>query len=200
MCREEREIYTVPARGWSAIFLDVGDTIKVVNTYGGQVVDTWAFNAEDIHEHMSMEHSRVSIMKLIPGVGDVLVTNKRRPILSFVEDTTSGEHDTLVAACDCYRYEHLSGSLDHDNCTANLASALASLGQPARSTPSPLNLFMSVPVGEGGALLFVASPTKAGQYVSLRAEMRSLIVMSACPQDITAVNAHEPCDVHYMVI
>ena len=47
-----------------------------------------------------MEHIRTSISRLVPKVGDVLVTNHRRPILALIEDTSPGIHDTLIAACD----------------------------------------------------------------------------------------------------
>jgi len=94
----------IPARRGKAVRLSKGQRIKVINTKGQQVVDTWAFNAEDLHEFMSMEHSRVAIDRIIPGVGDALVTNRRRPILTLVEDTSGGIHDTLFAACDRWRY------------------------------------------------------------------------------------------------
>jgi uncharacterized protein YcgI (DUF1989 family) len=51
-----------------------------------------------------MEHTRSGIKKLIPVVGESLLTNKRRPILTIVEDTC-GVHDTLMSACDLYRYQ-----------------------------------------------------------------------------------------------
>ena len=83
-----------------------GDARRVVNTHGQQVVDTWAFVATSA-EWMSMEHSRLHMGKLNPGVGDTLVTNRRRPILTLVADTSGGMHDTLLAACDRARYELL---------------------------------------------------------------------------------------------
>ena len=51
-----------------------------------------------------MEHTRAGIMRLIPRAGDKLLTNKRRPILTVMEDTC-GVHDLLIAACDVYRYQ-----------------------------------------------------------------------------------------------
>ncbi len=33
--------------------------IEVVNTYGSQVLDTWAFAASDPIEHLSMGHTRL---------------------------------------------------------------------------------------------------------------------------------------------
>ena len=53
-------------------------------------------------------------------VGDVLVTNKRRPILTFIEDTSPGVHDTCMSACDIYRYRGLGVTGHHDSCTDNL--------------------------------------------------------------------------------
>ena len=64
----------IPARKGKSMRLRKGQRIKVINTKGQQVVDTWAFNADDLHEFMSMEHSRVAIGHIIPGVGDALVT------------------------------------------------------------------------------------------------------------------------------
>ena len=58
-------------------------------------------------EFMSMEHSHAAMSKILPTTGDTLVSNRRRPMLSFVEDTSGGIHDTLIAACDARRYELL---------------------------------------------------------------------------------------------
>ncbi|TMJ72124.1 MAG: urea carboxylase-associated family protein, partial [Alphaproteobacteria bacterium] len=71
----------IPARRGKALHLRRGQKAQVVNTKGQQVVDTWAFNAADLSEFMSMEHSRVAMGRIIPAIGDALVTNRRRPIL-----------------------------------------------------------------------------------------------------------------------
>jgi uncharacterized protein YcgI (DUF1989 family) len=189
----------VPAKRAVAVPLEAGQSLRITNTHGSQVVDTWAFNQNDLREFMSMEHSRASMLKVNPVVGDTLVTNHRRPILTLAEDTTLGVHDTLIAACDRYRYLELGGGLDHANCTDNLNAALTSLGYEINETPSPLNLFMNVHTHGDGHIEFLAPVSKPGEYVSLRAEMDLILVMSACPQDITLVNALNPMDVHYAV-
>src|ERR1700693_4594068 len=136
----------IPARRGKATRLTRGQSVRVINTTGQQVVDTWAFRADDLAEFMSMEHSRVAIGRIIPGLGDTLVTNRRRPILTLTADTSGGIHDTLFAACDRWRYEQLGGVGYHDNCTDNLAAALKELGLVPPETPAPLNLFMNIPV------------------------------------------------------
>ncbi len=193
------DLQRLPARRGVAARLERGQIVTIINTSGKQVVDTWAFNSDDLDEHLSMEHCRVALCKLIPAVGDALVTNRRRPILSLVEDTTPGAHDTLMAACDARRYELLGAMGYHDNCADNLRNALQAIGLRSPGTPSPLNLFMNVPWRADGNLTFERPTSEAGQHVSLRAEMALIIVLSACPQDMNPVNDMKSTDVHFRI-
>src|SRR5262245_1343461 len=118
----------VPARKGKAARLNRGALVRLVNTHGRQVVDTWAFNRHDMTEFMSMEHSHAALSKILPTTGDTMVSNRRRPILSFVEDDSGGIHDTLIAACDARRYELLGVAGHHDSCADNLRVALAEIG------------------------------------------------------------------------
>ncbi|MGQ9371282.1 DUF1989 domain-containing protein [Azospirillum sp. ST 5-10] len=195
-------LVTIPARQGKAAFVAKGQLIKVVNTHGEQVVDTWAFSRADLKEFMSNEHTRAHILKIIPKVGDVLLTNRRRPILTLLEDTSGGIHDTLIAACDRYRYELLGCQGHHDNCTDNLAAGLGALGLTPPETPSPLNLFMNIPVAGDNSLSFEPPPAPVeGGHVVLRAEMDLVIAFSACPQDVLPINgkACSPTDAHFAV-
>ena len=142
----ETTVVTIPARLGKAAIVSKGQSIKVINTHGQQVVDTWAFRRDDLTEFMSMEHSRTSLGRIMPVVGQSMVTNRRRPILTLADDTSGGIHDTLLAACDQYRYELLGCEEYHDNCTDNLAAAMAELGLTPAEIPSPWNLFMNIPV------------------------------------------------------
>jgi uncharacterized protein len=192
----------IPARRGKAVHLRRGQTVRVINTTGQQVVDTWAFRAGDIAEFMSMEHSRVAIERVIPGIGDALVTNRRRPILTLVEDTSGGVHDTLFAACDRWRYEVLGCKEYHDNCSDNLAAGLAGLGLTPPETPAPLNLFMNIPVVDGNRVEVRPPVSTPGSYVTLRAEMDCIAAFSACPQDMVPVNGLEmrPTEAHVEIL
>ena len=98
---------TIPAGHGKAFILNKSQTISVINTYGTQVVDCWAFNKANTNEYMSMEASRVWSQRLNPILGDTFVTNNRNKILTIVEDTSPGIHDTFMAACDEKRYKLL---------------------------------------------------------------------------------------------
>ena len=195
-------VIEIPARRGKAAQVARGQHVKVINTHGEQVVDTWAFNRANPSEFLSMEHTRAHTLRIVPRVGDVLRTNQRRPILTLVEDTSGGIHDTLIAACDRYRYAFLGVEGYHDNCADNLAAALAELGMTAPPVPSPLNLFMNIPWSQEGGLSF-AAPAKPvpGGYVLLRAEMALVIAFSACPQDVLPINgkAGRTVEAHFTI-
>lgn len=185
----------IPARKGAADRLRKGQRLRVINTHGSQVVDFWAFNAADLGECMSMEHSRAAILRIIPRVGDTLVTNKRRPILTVVEDTSPGVHDTLIASCDVYRYEGLGAKGYHDNCTDNLGNALQAMGMKRVVHPAPFNLFMNIPVKDGIGVSFEPPVTRPGDAITFRAEMDCVIGFSACPQDMLPINGKD-CVIH----
>jgi len=199
---QDSELHTIPARRGRAARLSKGQSIKIVNTHGQQVVDTWAFSTEDLREFMSMEHLRATLTRIFPHAGDFLVTNRRRPILYFAEDTSPGIHDTLLAACDDYRYGLLDCTEYHDNCTDNLFAAMRNIGLSPPECPSPLNMWMNIPVVAGGNTEWGVPASKPGDYVVLRAEMDCVVAMSCCPQDILPVNgaACEPTEAHYQIL
>jgi uncharacterized protein YcgI (DUF1989 family) len=178
----------IPARTGKAVRVPRQWQITLINTRGAQVVDTWAFSLPDLRELMSMEHTRSCLEKLIPRVGDSLYTNRRRPILTILADTSPGVHDLLLSACDGERYRLLGHQGYHASCVENLEAALAALGLAPPEIPSPWNVFENVAVTADGRLEIQPPPAKAGDHVVLRAEMDAVVVFSACPMDIVPTN------------
>ena len=191
---------TIPARHGQAALVTRRQHVRVTNTHGTQVVDCWALNADNTGEYMSMEHCRVAWERIYPRQGDIAVTNRRRPILTIVEDSASGTHDTLLAACDRYRYEQLGCEDYHRNCTDNFWEALVEIGMKPAELPSPLNLWQNTPVEPHGVVKPNPPDAEEGDYILLRAEMDLAICFSACPQDVTSICANEPRDAHFEIL
>jgi uncharacterized protein len=185
----------VPAREGRGVRVAAGQRFRVIDVEGGQVADTFAFRADDVSEYHSAEHTRAVVSRLFPRVGEQFVTNHRRPILTLVEDRSPGIHDMLCAACDPERYSGLGVEGWHASCQENLRRAMGELGVPEVEVPQPVNLFMNIPVREGGALGWEPAPTAAGDSVTLRAEMDCYVVVSACPQDIVPINDRNPTSI-----
>ncbi len=195
------QILTLPARRGKAFTLSKGQQVELINTHGRQVVDTWAFNAGDLSEFLSTEHTRSCLEKLIPQVGDSLYSNRRRPILSVVADSSPGVHDLLLSACDAERYRLLGHQGAHDNCADNLKAALAELGLAVPALPSPWNVFENVVIGPGGSLEIEAPPVEPGQSLTFRLEMDAVVVFSVCPMDLVPTNGPDmtPRDVDCVI-
>ncbi|THX00258.1 hypothetical protein D6D17_06411 [Aureobasidium pullulans] len=167
-------------------------------------------------EYLSMPHTRASTLHMVPRVNDVLVSNLREPMLTLVEDTSSGVHDTLIPACDPQRYKALQIEdwEQHGSCAENLVLALKELNDRAglkgpkgvgasvtvNSVPAPLNLFMNIPwKGDKGDLSFEAPKCKEGDYVRFKAERDVVVIMSACPNDVQQINKGQSKDGHFLV-
>jgi uncharacterized protein YcgI (DUF1989 family) len=193
--------HVIPARHGHALRLSQGSEIEIINPSGTQVVDTWALCPPALAEHMSMEHTRVILGRLIPRTGDCLYSSERRPLMTITEDTSPGVHDTLMASCDQARYRMLGHPGYHDNCADNFAAALRALGLDPPAVPAPLNLFMNVPWEPDGSLRYEPPRSRPGDLVRLRASTDLIVVMSACPQDLVPVNgrAQRPTDAHFRV-
>lgn len=177
----------IPARSGVAVPLTKGQTITIINTHGTQVVDFWCFAQPSstsssssstttfpLSHHLSLPHTRASLNRLSPLPSDTLTTNHRTPILTLLTDTSPHVHDTLIAACDIYRYRELAHKpasqfpeYYHANCADNCRDALLALSTSGISPalqfeepqlqarkdftpPAPLNLWMNIPVHPKG--------------------------------------------------
>ena len=194
------ELQVIAARRGKATRVAKGQAIKIINTHGNQVVDFWAFVASQMNEYLGMEHSRATWTRLYPVVGDKMYTNHRRPILTLESDTSPGRHDTVMAPCDNERYGLLGCTDYHDNCRDNLHAGLYELGLHIPYTPASLNLFMNIPWKQDGALDWGNCLCKPSDFVVFRAEMDAIVVFSACPQDILAINSRQPREAHFEVL
>lgn len=203
---------TIPGRSFAAQRLAAGQCIKVINTKGGQVIDTWAFSVtqdQTFPRYMSMIHTRSSLRKLLPTAGEAFYDNKRDAILTLVEDTSPGVHDVLFAACSPERYLQLGGSRDHESCATNLLGAVRTRDEPCFEPvreflesgwiPDPLNLFMNVSV-ENGQVQVLDPVSRSGDYITLKAERDCVVFMSACPMDLVACNRGGPTSAEYEVL
>jgi hypothetical protein len=186
-----RERIIVPAREARGVRVRKAQRFRVVDLEGQQAGDLFAYNANDVAEYASAEHTRVyahtpeqaRVCRLFPRVGEHFVTNHRVPILYFEQDNSPKQHDMLVAACDAKRFE-LLGLPGHPSCADNLKRVMAKFGHEDIHVPQPINLFANFPVHPDGTFTIDVLTTKPSDNVCFRAEMDAIIVLSACPHDV----------------
>lgn len=171
-----------------AIRVSAGSAVKLVNTHGTQTVDMWALRGNDPTEYLSVEHTRRMLFNLFPSKGETFFSNRRTELLRLEEDTAPGKHDMLLACCDKWLYQHYGCAPGHRNCRDNYIGALFEIGVDAPQVPNPVNLWMNVPVTDNATLSLNAPVSRPGDFVVLRAMQDCIVILSACPMDVTPVN------------
>jgi uncharacterized protein YcgI (DUF1989 family) len=182
-----------------AVRLRRGEAVRMINTSGTQVVDTWCLAAGDASEYLSVEHTRRMLGRLFPREGDGLYSNRRNILLRLERDMSGCRHDMLLACCDSWLYAHYGCAPGHANCRDNFLGALAKCGIRPDHVPNPVNFWMNVPVEDNDRIELRSPVSKPGDALVLRAAVDSYVVFSACPMDVTPVNgeARTPRAVHF---
>ena len=192
----------IPGGAGAALRLRAGQAVRLANTHGSQVVDTWCLSASDTTEYLSVEHTRRMLLRLFAGEGDALYSNRRTALLMLEQDTSGCLHDMLCACCDHWLYEFYGCAPGHANCRANFIGALAHCGIAAEQVPNPINFWMNVPILTDHRIALHAPVSKPGDWIVLRALRDVVVIFSACPMDVTPVNGEDrtPKSVAYEII
>ena len=192
----------IPAGGAVAIRLQGRQAVKLINTFGSQVVDTWYLAANDTTEFVSVEHTRRMLGRLFPREGDRLYSNRRNAMLFLERDTSPSNHDMLLACCDSWLYSFYGCPPGHANCRDNFLDALRRHNVTPRHVPNPLNFWMNVRILENERIELLGPVSRPGDYLVLRALVDGYLVFSACPMDVTPVNGDDrmPKPVSYELV
>jgi len=175
------ESITIPKCDGRAFTVDAGQELRVVAVEGAQAADLVAFNADDYREsqctwltrHMSGSFVQADKVYTKLPAGRVMFT---------VEHAPAGVFWLSPGRCNRLKYAKL-GKPDHPNCQDILAATIEPFGLSGFDVPDVLNIYMNARLHTDGTYEFLASPVEPGDYVALRAQMRSLVAVSACPDD-----------------
>jgi uncharacterized protein YcgI (DUF1989 family) len=168
-----------------------GQVLQIVDLEGQQVGDLMAYLRRDSGEYLSPGHTLSCLAKLMPGVGDEIVSNHRTPLMRIVRDDV-GTHDMIVPCCDPERYRRDYGIDDHASCLASLRKVLREAGSEfAAPGEAAWNVFMNNK-HEDGRIVTHSPEHPAGAAIDLEVLEDLTVALSACPQDLSPCNAFNP--------
>ena len=169
--------------------------LKIIDPQGEQVSDLTAFARTDKAEWLSSGRTIDYANKIYLTTGNVLYSNRSRPMLSIVEDTV-GRHDFLLTPCSPETFKIIYDNHEyHPSCFENLHTNLAPFGITPGMIPTTLNVFMNVVVLETGELRIDPPPSKAGDFIVFRAEMDLIIGVTACSAEMSNNYSFKPIGV-----
>src|SRR5690606_8464530 len=100
------------------------ETVRIVNVEGAQIGDLFLIARDDPVEVFSPAITRLVNFTPFPRVNEQFFSNRRRPMLSLIEDTSPGVHDMTFAPCDDAFYVEQGAGEGHPSCRANFESAM----------------------------------------------------------------------------
>lgn len=172
-----------------------GQFLKIIDPLGEQVSDLTAFALADKSEWLSSGRTIDYANTIYLTAGNLLYSNRSRPMLSIVEDTV-GRHDFLLTPCSPETFKIIYNNHEyHPSCFENLHKNLAPFGIAPDMIPTTFNIFMNVVVQETGELRIDPPPSKAGDYIVFRAEMDLILGITACSAEMSNNYSFKPIDV-----
>lgn len=175
--------------------LKAGQLLKIIDPQGEQVSDLTAFSLADKHEWLSSGRTIDYANTIYITKGHVLYSNRSRPMFTIVEDTV-GRHDFLLTPCSPETFQIIyKNNEPHPSCFENLATNLAPFGIAPDMIPTTLNIFMNVIVKPSGELQIDPPPSRAGDYLLLRAEIDLICGVTACSAEMSNNYSFKPIDV-----
>ena len=175
------ESAVIPARSGTAFRLNRGERLTVIDIEGEQVSDLVAFNVADVGEAISSGRSLDYASKLYLTTGDAIYSNRSNVMLRIVEDQV-GRHDFLLTPCSKETFKIIYNDENpHRGCFGNLEAALAPYGVTGDHIPVAFNCFMNVVIEPSTGRFSVQAPiSRAGEFITFRAEMDLIIGLTAC--------------------
>ncbi|GAB6040693.1 urea amidolyase associated protein UAAP1 [Endothiovibrio diazotrophicus] len=186
------------ARNWSFI-IRRGFTLRLTDPNGGANVSLLAYNAAEKLERYNAADTLKAQHTAFLTKGHVCYSDMGRVLLSLTEDSC-GWHDTMCGVSNAEevrrqygegRYQELRNGF-HRNGRELFLIELGKWGLGKRDLVANLNLFSKVTVDDSGALHFHEGHSKAGDFVDLRAEMDTLVVLNTCPHPLDLAHGWNP--------
>jgi uncharacterized protein YcgI (DUF1989 family) len=192
---QEQKFERIAPCSAKAVELEAGDTLVIVDPEGQQVSDLVAFNRDDLAEYLSSGRSIDYASKLWLTTGDLLYSNRSRPMFEIIEDTC-GRHDFTLTPCSKDTFAIIYGETEgRPGCEGNLASALAPWGIGVDRVPIAFNVFMHVSVDSDSGRIAVLPPkSRPGDRIRLRARMPLVVGMTACSAGQSNNFSYKPID------
>ncbi|HEV7718666.1 MAG TPA: urea amidolyase associated protein UAAP2 [Arsenicitalea sp.] len=186
-------------RPWSGL-VRKGETIRIVDSFGQQAVDTLFYKADDFAERYSGQDTLRVQGAAYVGVGTKLISNEGNVMLTVTADSC-GRHDTSAGACSC---ESNTVRFGHDTkylhaCRENFILEVTKHGMSKRDIVPNINFFMNVPIDQSGVMTIVDGLSAPGDYVEMVAEMDVLCVISNCPQINNPCNGFNPTPIEVLI-
>jgi urea carboxylase-associated protein 2 len=189
-----------PGANWSHV-LKRGTTLRITDITGDANVAVLLYNFELLCERLNLPDTLKCQHTARLTKGHCLYSDMGRILVSITEDTC-GWHDPIAGWSTAKIVEQKYGVKTyqdarnewHRNAHDSFVTELGKYGMDERDLAMNVNFFSKVSVAGSGRLAYVADNSRAGDYVDLRSEMNTLVILNTCihPLDTSPTYAPQP--------
>ena len=190
---------------WSHV-LKRGRALRITDLEGGANVGALFYNHENLLERYNMADTLKAQHTARLTAGHALYSDMGRVLCSIVADKC-GWHDAIGGSSNAAVLQARWGSSSyqeqgndwHKNGRDSFLIELGKHGLGPRDLVPNVNFFSKVSVDRNGAMSFVYGNSSAGDYLDLRAEMNTLVVLHACPHPMDRSARYAPSPVQLSI-
>ena len=197
---------TLPgARYWSLV-VKRGFTLRLVDRQGRANVSALLYNPTNPLERYNAPDTLKGQHTAKLTKGNMLYSDMGRVMMSIVDDSV-GWHDTIGGISDDRLIREKYGEHGYQEYGNDFYRSgrelflieLAKWNLGRRDLVPNLNFFSKVHAEESGQLAFDADNSRPGDYVELRAEMDTLVVLNTAPHPMDPSAEYRPGDIDLLI-
>lgn len=194
-----------PACHWS-LRMRKGNILRLTDIEGGANLGMLFYNPENLLERYNAPDTLKCQHTFKLTTGHCLYSDMGRIFCSIVNDST-GWHETVCgnttrdsvkAKWGERTYQQYHNDWNQNGYNSFLVE-LAKYGLGRKDMASNVNWFSAVAVDDSGNLQFVENNSQAGDYVDLRFEMDTLVLMHTCPHPLNPAADYPRKPVGYQI-
>ncbi len=194
-----------PASHWS-LRMKRGTSLRLIDKEGGANVGMLFYNPENLLERYNAPDTLKCQHTFKLTKGHCLYSDMGRIFCSIVEDTV-GWHETVCGNTTKkiieskwgeHNYQQYRNDWQQNGYNSFLVE-LAKYGLGKKDMAANLNLFSCVEVSEQGELRYKKNNSNAGDYIELRFEMDTLVLLHTCPHPLSASSQYPRKPVQYQI-
>ena len=190
---------TIPGGAHGSFPMKRGTALRITDVEGGANLSALFYNREEKLERYNMADTLKAQHTAHLTKGFVCYSDMGRVLASVIEDSC-GWHDTICGMSNAALVEKKYGRADyqqarnamHRNATDSMIIELGKWGLGRRDIVPNINFFSKVSADEGGGLHYQSGHSAAGDFVELRFEMDTLVVVSACQHPLDPNPEYDP--------
>ncbi len=194
-----------PASHWS-LRMKRGTSLRLIDKDGGANVGMLFYNPENLLERYNAPDTLKCQHTFKLTKGHCLYSDMGRIFCSIVEDTV-GWHETVCGNTTKKIIESKWGEHNYQdyrndwqqNGYNSFLVELAKYGLGKKDMAANLNLFSRVEVSGQGELRYQKNNSNADDYIELRFEMDTLVILHSCPHPLSTSSQYPRKPVQYQI-